>query len=65
MENNNRRKFLKKVAYNAPAILALGTLVAPASVAGSKGSKITISPFGKSKDSGSGIKPSNGGLDTK
>jgi len=62
MENNNRRKFLKKVAYNAPAILALGTLVAPASVAGAKDSKITISPFGKSKSSDTDSDSSNGGL---
>jgi len=61
MENNNRRKFLKKVAYNAPAILALGTLVAPASVAG-RDSNITVAPFGKSKSSDTDSDSSNGGL---
>jgi len=29
-ENNTRREFLKKVAYKAPVVLALGALVAPA-----------------------------------
>ena len=63
MKNNNRREFLKKVAYKAPAILALGALVAPASVAGD--SNVTVAPFGKkSKASGSGIKSTNGGLDS-
>jgi len=31
MENNERREFLKKIAYKAPAVIALGTLMAPAS----------------------------------
>ena len=31
MENNKRREFLKKVVYKAPAIIALGSLVAPIS----------------------------------
>jgi len=64
MENNNRREFLKKVAYKAPAILALGTLVAPASVSGD--SNVTVSPFSKSNsksnDNDNDSSKSNGGL---
>ena len=30
-ENNNRREFLKKVAYKAPVVLALGSLMTPLS----------------------------------
>ena len=36
MENNERREFLKKIAYKAPAVIALGTLIAPASANASK-----------------------------
>ena len=36
MENNERREFLKKIAYKAPAVIALGTLMAPASANASK-----------------------------
>jgi len=34
-ENKSRRKFLKDVAYKAPVVFALGSLMAPVTEAGS------------------------------
>jgi len=62
MENNKRREFLKKVAYKAPAILVLGTLVAPASVSGTANSKITVTPFGSSSNNNDNSGNTNGGF---
>ena len=61
MENNERREFLKKVAYKAPAVIALGTLMAPASA---NASEISTGPRGSrssssnNEDSGDQIKSS-------
>ena len=59
MENNNRREFLKKVAYKAPAVLVLGTLMAPAS--GHANSKVSTNPFSASSSTEDGDSGSNNG----
>lgn len=58
MEKNERREFLKKIAYKAPAVIALGTLVAPASA---NASNITP-PSGDDSDDPFGGSSNNGGL---
>jgi hypothetical protein len=47
MEKNERREFLKKIAYKAPAVIALGTLLAPASA---NASTIAGDPFPTESD---------------
>lgn len=57
MEKNERREFLKKIAYKAPVVIALGTLVAPASA---NASTISTPPSGD--DSDDPFSSNNGGL---
>ena len=59
MEKNERREFLKKIAYKAPAVIALGTLVAPASA---NASNVTPPPSGDNSDEPFGSSSNNGGL---
>jgi hypothetical protein len=58
MENNERREFLKKIAYKAPAVIALGTLMAPASA---NATNIVTPPNGDNSDDDT-FDSKNGGL---
>jgi len=58
MENNERREFLKKIAYKAPAVIALGTLVAPTT--GSAFSKLSGGTRGSKTSSSSSEEESSG-----
>ncbi len=59
MEKNERREFLKKIAYKAPAVIALGTLIAPASANASNvtppGGDESDDPFGSSSSNNDGL----------
>ena len=60
MKDNERREFLKKVAYKAPVVVGLGSLAAPLSV---HASNVSTSPFNSSNDNNDNTGSSNGGLD--
>ena len=68
-ENKSRRKFLKDVAYKAPVVFALGSLMAPVSANASNASgafpKLSSSRSSNGHDSNANDSSNNANLDSK